>query len=89
MSYESDCDDYALFGDPERDHYDYEENARYDQYDGLRADFAEEFGFEDDPGCPDCGYRADCADCKQAAADYAEFEASLEKADYDDSEVPF
>jgi hypothetical protein len=34
MSYESDCADYAIHGDPERDHWDYEENAGYDRYDG-------------------------------------------------------
>ncbi len=42
MSYESDCNDYALHGNPERDHYDYEENARYDQFDGYRESFADE-----------------------------------------------
>ncbi len=63
MSYESDCNDYAIFGDPERDHWDYEENARYDRHDGLRADFNDEFGWEDDDLCPTCGDRLDCIGC--------------------------
>jgi hypothetical protein len=33
-SYQQHCEDYALHGDPMRDHYDYEENARYDRFDG-------------------------------------------------------
>ena len=36
-SYEENCRDYALHGNPERDHWDYEENARYDRYDGHRS----------------------------------------------------
>jgi len=35
-------------------------------------------------GCPVCGHREDCIDCKQAAADYQEY---LESLDDDDSEV--
>ena len=38
MSYEAYCNDYAVNGCPMRDHYDYEENARYDQFDGYRED---------------------------------------------------
>jgi len=34
MDYELDCMDYAMFGDPERDAYDYEFNAIYDRWDG-------------------------------------------------------
>ena len=30
MSYEQHCNDFAAFGDPEREHWDHEENARYD-----------------------------------------------------------
>jgi len=40
MSYESDCADYAVNGNPMQDHYDYEENARYDMWDGHRGDAA-------------------------------------------------
>jgi hypothetical protein len=43
MSYEQNCRDYALYGNPERDHWDYEENAQYDRYDGYREDFYDEF----------------------------------------------
>jgi hypothetical protein len=34
MSYEQDCEDYARFGDPMRDHEDYEAAAIYDRFDG-------------------------------------------------------
>jgi len=32
--YEQHCNDYALNGNPERDHYDYEEAATFDRFDG-------------------------------------------------------
>ena len=35
MSYESDCLEYALFGNPEQDHWDYEMNAQHDRWDGY------------------------------------------------------
>ena len=35
MSYEQDCEDYARFGDPMRDHEDYEAAAIYDRFDGF------------------------------------------------------
>jgi hypothetical protein len=63
MSYESDCNDYAIHGNPERDHWDYELNAEYDRHDGLRADFNDEFGWDDAPSCPNCGGPTDCYDC--------------------------
>ena len=34
MSYQRECEEYALYGNPERDHWDYECNAQYDRYDG-------------------------------------------------------
>ena len=46
MGYQKNCEDYALFGNPERDHWDYEENAQYDRFDGYR---------DSDPG----GYQAE------------------------------
>jgi hypothetical protein len=64
MSYESDCDDYAVHGDPERDHYDYEANAVYDRYDGWAepADYADDAVFNGYDGRCDCG-DPDCSDC--------------------------
>lgn len=38
MSYEQSCNEYALFGDPMREAYEYEEAARYDRWDGHRMD---------------------------------------------------
>lgn len=38
MSYEEECDWYALYGNPERDAMDYELMAEYDRYDGYRED---------------------------------------------------
>ena len=49
-SYEASCRDYALNGNPERDHYDYEEAARYDRYDGNRSLCTAGY---DDPNCGD------------------------------------
>jgi hypothetical protein len=99
MSYESDCDAYAFYGDPEREHYDYEANAAYDRYDGLRADFNDEFGWEDeadDEPCVECGYRADCPACIAAKEDYdslvrEQFEYAQRCADSagDNDDVPF
>lgn len=37
-AYERHCEEFALFGDPERDHWDHEEGARYDRWDGYRMD---------------------------------------------------
>lgn len=36
--YEQSCIDYAIHGNPMQDHYDHEENARYDRFDGLREE---------------------------------------------------
>ena len=49
-SYEANCRDYALNGNPERDHYEHEENARYDQWDGHRSLCTAGY---DDPNCGD------------------------------------
>jgi len=51
MSYEQHCNDFALYGDPEREHWDHEFNAQYDRWDGHRgegdADFCQhELEFE-------------------------------------------
>jgi len=86
MSYESDCDDYARFGDAERDAYDYEVMSDYDRYDGYRGDV----DCGDDPGCPVCGYAGDCAECVACKAEYERkgreaYEASLVRADCDDA----
>lgn len=64
MSYESDCADYAVNGDPQRDHYDYEANAVYDRYDGWAepADYADDAVFNGYDGRCDCG-DPDCSDC--------------------------
>jgi hypothetical protein len=32
--YEQHCEDYAINGNPERDHYDHEDNAIFDCFDG-------------------------------------------------------
>ena len=36
--YQLECELYAIYGDPAREAFDYEENARYDCYDGLRGE---------------------------------------------------
>lgn len=48
-TYEQHCADYALYGNPERDHWDYEENARYDRFDGFRETFHDEFDPDGEP----------------------------------------
>ena len=62
MSYESDCDDYAIFGNPERDHYDYELAAEYDRWDGHREDF----DYDEPDDCHKCYNRNDCNTCRGA-----------------------
>ena len=86
-SYEQHCIDYALYGDPMRDHYDYEEAARYDRWDGYRDEFLE----PEDMGCPECGERGDCDACVDAKAALAAFEAerAAREACDDNSDVPF
>jgi len=51
--YEQHCIEYALYGDPERDHWDYEEAAQYDRWDGHRMDAACEDGDDGLPVDPD------------------------------------
>jgi hypothetical protein len=61
MSYESDCNDYAIHGNPQQDAMDYEENARHDRFDG--------WGDEDEDGkCLDCGSKGAC-ECWRDGAD--------------------
>ena len=72
------------FTDQEREHYQYEENARYDQYDGWGDP-----DFNDDPGCPDCGNDASCPACKAAIADLAKFEAEYAARNDWPDDVPF
>jgi len=49
--------------DTMQEHYDHEENSRYDQYDGLRG----EVFYDEDPGCPDCHeLNGICDDCSEA-----------------------
>lgn len=38
MSYQQSCEEYALYGDPMRDAFEYEEAAQYDRWDGHRLD---------------------------------------------------
>ena len=48
MSYQEDCENYALYGNPMRDHYDHEENARFDRYDGMREQFYDSADVDED-----------------------------------------
>lgn len=71
MGYQEDCEAYAVYGNPERDHWDHEENARYDRFDGwgdpdpcLEYDLCTSCGSE--------GNNPDCEDCKNWAKDTAE-----------------
>ena len=92
MSYESYCAEYAVYGDPEREAMDYEENARYDQYDGYREDadlLAAQALFEDEIGCPDCDDSGVCPACLQAKADFDAWKAENDSDDCADEEVPF
>jgi hypothetical protein len=84
MSYEQHCNDYALHGDPERDHYDHEFNAQYDRFDGWGDP-----DFDIDPSCPECGDRGDCLACKVAKADLAKFEAEYAERNNWSDDVPF
>ena len=93
MSYEEHCNDYALYGDPERDHWDYEFNAQFDRYDGWGdIDPAQEAAYDDAIGCA-ADYRYDdCPHC-QAQDDLDDYEEIDENGvgydDYPDEEVPF
>jgi hypothetical protein len=77
MSYETDCADYVIHGDPERENADYELWADYDRLDGLREEMA---------------YHADDEDCGDYDA-HAAYCARLERDAYNDragcADVPF
>jgi hypothetical protein len=73
--YQRNCEDYALYGDPMRDHYDYEEAARYDRYDGWGdPDPCYESAYED--WCPVCGDQADCVGCLASRLAYSAWRVS-------------
>lgn len=80
-SYEQHCIDFALFGDPEREHWDYEFNAQYDRYDG--------WGDPDPCDNPEYVGEMDL----EALADLEDYEEIDENGvgydDYPDDEVPF
>jgi hypothetical protein len=84
-NYEADCADYALHGDPMRDYYDHEENARYDRFDGFGdPDNAEEWADEQE--------YAGLSDDERCAVDaeVAAIQAEYARSDDDDyAEVPF
>jgi len=62
MSYESDCNDYAVCGNPFQEAMDYEENSRYDQFDGRdEYDYCGEQA--DNAACPYCTDETDCEGC--------------------------
>lgn len=48
MGYQEDCEAYALFGNPQQDHWDHEEAARFDRFDGW-GDPDPCFEIEDEP----------------------------------------
>jgi hypothetical protein len=49
-SYEESCRDFALFGNPEQEHWDHEFNAQFDRFDGHRSLCTAGY---DDPNCGD------------------------------------
>lgn len=75
MSYQEECETYALFGNPERDHYDHEEAAHFDRFDGYREEFHDEW---DGLPCPDCSDDSECAACLKAVEEMKAREAELE-----------
>lgn len=79
MGYQENCEAYALYGNPERDHWDHEEAARYDRFDGYREEFHDEW---DDLPCPDCSDETKCPACQKAVEEMKarEAEAKAEKA---------
>lgn len=50
MSFEDNCREFALFGNPEQEHWDHEFNAEFDRFDGHRSLCTAGF---DDPNCGD------------------------------------
>jgi hypothetical protein len=89
--YQLECEAYELYGDPMRDHYDHEENARYDRYDGR----GDPDPCPEDDSCPDCGDEGSCPACVKAREDYdqlvrEQFEyAQRCAASTGDDDVPF
>ena len=76
MSYQEECEAYAVFGDPERDHWDHEFNAQYDRFDGYREEFHDEV---DELPCPDCLEEV-CPACQKAREELAKMEAEAKAA---------
>ena len=60
-SFEQGCIDYALFGDPRRDHDDYEFNAAYDRFDGYRES-NDYIDYNDGDVCGGVGDQEGCDD---------------------------
>jgi hypothetical protein len=90
--YEAHCNDYAVNGDPEADHWRYEENAGYDRWDGCReeSDYAAEYdhdeqlailAFKDFTDHMTGDNYVDCRDI-EACLDLDEFEACLDLDEY-------
>jgi hypothetical protein len=50
--YEQYCEAYALYGNPERDHWEYEEAATFDRWDGWIWNTLE-YDEYDEPNTPD------------------------------------
>ena len=81
MSYEQDCNDYAVHGNPEQDHWDY-------SYDSDNDDLFDYCGEQDKMSpCPDCTEEADCAACTEAEA-WLEEQAQLDREGCNDN-APF
>jgi len=82
-SYEENCRDFALYGSQEQEDAQYEENARYDRYDGyFYADASEHF---------EAQWYASLSE-EEKDAYRAEIDAlmkSLEPKQDTDTEVPF
>jgi len=87
-SYEDYCNEYAIFGDPERDHYEHEFNAQFDRFDGW--DCGDPAADVEGDGPCDHGNVGGCDYCEQLANDEeAAFHAAyLERQAWPD-DVPF
>lgn len=48
MGYQEECEAFALYGNQFEDDMHYEENARYDRWDGHRGDAMEDFAWENE-----------------------------------------
>lgn len=79
-SYEQSCIDFAMFGDAQREHEDYEFNAQFDRYDGWG-----------DPGCADIDdypCNGDCVKCNTGPV-FVELKVPFNFAGSIESDVPF